>query len=165
MLSWLYEVPYGFGLVLRKGLRTGVGLGAAELRPGPVILEQAVGVVPPMEAKVPVQVDAVTALEERRDGPRSRAAVFTPEPVRAVRELVPARAWRCFASSQRQYCRQGQDVCSQCRSDLYREISTFAYIHTHTHTHTHNYPSGLATGKMKKSKNSIMSRLDLFLVS
>ena len=27
------------------------------------------------------------------------------------------------------------------------------------------YPSGLATGKMKKSKNSIMSRLDLFLVS
>ena len=56
-----------------------------------MILEQAVGVVPPMEAKVPVQIDAVTTLEERRDGPRSRTTVFAPEPVRAVRILVPAR--------------------------------------------------------------------------
>ena len=58
-----------------------------------MILEQTVGVVPPMEAKVPVQVDAVTALEERRDGPRPRTAVLAPEPVRAVRIFVPGRAW------------------------------------------------------------------------
>ena len=91
MLPWLYKVPYGLGLVLRKGRWTGKGLDAAELRPGPVILEQAVRVFAPMEAEVSVEVDAVTALEERRDGPRPRTTVFAPEPVRAVRVLVSAR--------------------------------------------------------------------------
>ena len=63
-----------------------------------MVLEETVGIVAPVEAKVPVQVDAVTALEERRDGPRPRTAVFAPEPVRAVRIFVPVRVWRCFAS-------------------------------------------------------------------
>ena len=44
-----------------------------------------------MKAKIPVQVDSVTALEERRDSPRPRTSVFAPEPVRAVRVLVPAK--------------------------------------------------------------------------
>ena len=57
-----------------------------------MVLEEAVGVVAPVEAEVPVQVDAVTALEERRDGPRARTAVLSPEPVRAVRIFVPGRA-------------------------------------------------------------------------
>ena len=63
-----------------------------------MVLEEAVGVVAPVEAEVPVQVDAVTALEERRDGPRARTAVLSPEPVRAVRIFVPGRARGCFAS-------------------------------------------------------------------
>ena len=58
-----------------------------------MVLEEAVGVVAPVEAKVPVEVDAVTALKERRNGPRPRTAVLAPEPVRAVRIFVPGRAW------------------------------------------------------------------------
>ena len=57
-----------------------------------MVLEEAVGVVAPVEAEVPVQVDAVTALEEGRDSPRARTAVLSPEPVRAVRIFVPGRA-------------------------------------------------------------------------
>ena len=39
MLSRLHKVSYGFGLVFRKGLWTGEGLDAAELRSGPMILK------------------------------------------------------------------------------------------------------------------------------
>ena len=47
-----------------------------------------------MKSKVSVKIHAVATLEERRNRPRTRTAVLAPEPVRAVRILVPAKEGR-----------------------------------------------------------------------